>query len=352
MGTRSWLNLLVGGAIALVLLATAAVWWVFADVGSKHLTAYFNQTVGVFAGSDLRILGVRVGIVNSITPVGTQVKVTMTLNRNINAPANAGAVVVSPSVVADRYIQLTPAYTGGAAMKDGTVIPLSRTATPLEIDQLYTSLTKLADALGPKGANSKGALSDLLTTSAANLDGNGRALGTMISQLGKATRTLANSKDDFFGTVSNLQQFTAMLRANDANVRKMQQQLATVSGFLAADRRDLAGALHQLAIALAQVKTFIQTHRAAVKSDVDGLVQITQILVNQRASLAEALDAGGLAVTNLVQAYDPASGTLAGRANLNEISMGPPPTLTPVRKPTLPMPLPPVGQAYSSGGAK
>jgi virulence factor Mce-like protein len=237
-------------------------------------------------------------------------------------------------------------------MKDGTVIPLSRTATPLEIDQLYTSLTKLADALGPKGANSKGALRDLLNTSAANLDGNGRALGTMISQLGKATRTLANSKDDFFGTVTNLQQFTAMLRTNDANVRKIQQQLATVSGFLAADRQDLAGALHQLAMALAQVKTFIQTHRAAVKSDVDGLAQITQILVNQRASLAEALDAGGLAVTNLVQAYDPATGTIAGRANLNEISMGPPPTLTPVRKPTLPMPLPPVGQAYSSGGAK
>ncbi|WP_163510691.1 MCE family protein [Fodinicola acaciae] len=352
MRASNRISLLVGGAVALVLVATAAVWWVFADVGSKHLTAFFNQTVGVYPGSDLRILGVRVGIVNTITPVGAQVKVTMTLNRDVNAPANAGAVVVSPSVVADRYVQLTPAYTGGPVMTDGTTIPLSRTATPLEIDQLYTSLSKLADTLGPNGANANGALSDLLKTSAANLDGNGRALGTMMSQLGKATRTLANSKDDFFGTITNLKQFTAMLRTNDAYVRKVQQQLATVSGFLAADRQDLTAALNQLATALAQVKTFIQTHRAAVKSDVDALAQISQILVNQRASLAEALDTGGLAVTNLVQAYDPVSGTLAGRANLNEISMGPPPTLTPVRKPTLPVPLPPVGQAYSSGGAK
>ncbi|WP_279579718.1 MCE family protein [Fodinicola feengrottensis] len=257
MTAGRWRVLAAAGVVVLLVL-TAAVWWVFADVKAKHITAYFTQTVGVYPGSDLRILGVRVGTVNTVTPAGTEVRVTMTLDGDVDAPAaNAGAVVVSPSVVADRYVQLSPAYTGGAPMSDGAVIPITRTATPLEIDQLYASLTKLSDALGPHGANSKGALSDLLNTSAANLDGNGAALGTMISQLGKATRTLAGSKDDFFGTVTNLQQFTGMLRDNDANVRAVQQQLATVGGFLAADRQDLSNALKTLATALTQIRSYV-----------------------------------------------------------------------------------------------
>ncbi|NED81419.1 ABC transporter substrate-binding protein, partial [Streptomyces sp. SID11233] len=81
-------------------------------------------------------------------------------------PANARAVAVAPSVVADRYIQLTPAYTKGPRLRDGAELPLSRNRTPVEIDQLYDSLTELSKALGPEGANADGALSDLLDTGA------------------------------------------------------------------------------------------------------------------------------------------------------------------------------------------
>ena len=61
----------------------------------------------------------------------------LTLDHGVKVPAGAGAVVVAPSVVADRYIQLTPAYTGGPRLGDHAVIPATRTATPVEIDQLY-----------------------------------------------------------------------------------------------------------------------------------------------------------------------------------------------------------------------
>jgi len=40
--------------------------------------------------------------------------------------------------------------------------------------------------------------------------------------------------------------------------------------------------------------------------------------VDNRASLAEALDVAPLAVTNVVQAYDPKTGTLRGRGLLLE----------------------------------
>jgi len=274
----------------------------------------------------VRVLGVPVGTVEAVVPDGTQVRVRMRLDRGIRVPASAAAVVVAPSVVSDRYVQLTPAYTGGAALAAGAVIPADHTATPVELDQLYASLDKLATALGPNSANANGALSDLLNTAAANLQGNGGDLGNTIQQLGSATRTLSGSADDLFATVDNLRQFTAMLTGNDSQVRQATDQLATVSGFLAGDKDALGAALNELATALGQVQGFIADNRNQLRSNVDALASITRILVNQRASLAEALDTAPLAATNLLNTYDPATGTLDGRGDLNEFSF----PLTPI----------------------
>ena len=124
----------------------------------------------------------------------------MTINGGVPVPANADAVVVAASVVSDRYIQLTPPWTSGPQLADNAVIPASRTATPAgEVDQLYASLAKLANALGPNGVNAHGALSDAINTGAANLAGsNGKDFNTMITELGQATRTLSGSPGDFF----------------------------------------------------------------------------------------------------------------------------------------------------------
>ena len=138
----------------------------FAGPGGKQITAYFDQAVGIYPGSDLRILGVKVGEVDSVTPQGQQVKVVVTPRPGRKVPKDARAAVVSPSVVADRYVQLTPAYTGGPEIADRAELPASRNATPVEVDQLYASITELSKALGPNGANASGALSGLLDTGA------------------------------------------------------------------------------------------------------------------------------------------------------------------------------------------
>ncbi len=340
----------------LVLIAAGALAWLFRDLGAKTITAYFDEAVGVYAGSDLRILGVTVGTIDSVQPQGRQVKVVMTLDDGIAVPANADAVVVSPSVVSDRYVQLTPAYTGGPQIADNATIPIGRTQTPVELDQLYSTLNQLATALGPNGANANGALSNLLNVGAANLNGNGAALGTLIQQLGAATRTLSGSQNNLFQTIDGLQQFTAMLKNNNDQVQHVTQQLASVSGFLADDRQDLGAALNQLADALGKVQNFINANRAHIATNVDKLNQIGQILTNERSSLAEALDDAPLAVDNLLGAYDSTTHTLDGRGFVPELAPAPD-GFTPVTAnqakalPDLPLPL---GTVYASthGGAR
>src|SRR5689334_19274595 len=96
----------------LLVIATAVV---FLRSGSEDatLTASFPRTVSIYEGSAVRILGVPVGQVDTVTPAGTTVEVTMSYDPEVDVPADAKAVIVAPSVVGDRYVQLTPAYSGG-----------------------------------------------------------------------------------------------------------------------------------------------------------------------------------------------------------------------------------------------
>jgi virulence factor Mce-like protein len=323
--TRTRLGLAQAVAIVcvLALVVATAVWWLLYATNQNKVTAYFSAAVGLYPGSDVRVLGVRVGSIDSVTPQGTTVKVEMSVDKSIRVPANAQAVVVSPSVVSDRYVQLTPVYTGGAVLADNATIPRERTATPVELDQLYQSLDKLTTTLGPNGANKNGALSDLLNTAAANLAGNGQNLNDTIKQLGQATSTLAGSKDDLFGTVDNLQKFVTTLAQSDQQVRTFNDQLSQVSGYLAGERTDLGDALSQLSTALGQVQGFIADNRSEIKSNVDKLADVTKVLVDQRAALAESLDVAPLALGNLQNTYNAASGTLDTRADINELTEPP-----------------------------
>jgi phospholipid/cholesterol/gamma-HCH transport system substrate-binding protein len=352
--------------VALALVISGTLIYLTGHQG-RQVTAYFTETIGIYPGSDVRVLGVKIGTVDAVRPRGGQVQVTMTLDHGATVPASARAVVIAPSVVADRYIQLTPAYTGGPQLASGSVIPASRTAVPAEVDQVYASLQKLATALGPNGANSRGALSNLIKTGAANLAGNGTALHDMLNEYSGLTKTLGGSASNLAATIVYLQQFTTTLKGSNGQVRHAEQQLADVSGFLAGDRQQLAAALHDLSVALGQVQSFIGSNRGLIKSNVTKLAAITQLLVDERASLAEALDTAPLAADNLLNAYDAAHRTLDGRGDLNEFSMGPagrgltaaaspqgsaPSGAVPVTVAELaklpPLPLPAVGPAYGT----
>ncbi|GAA2992396.1 MCE family protein [Actinokineospora diospyrosa] len=317
--TRRLLKFLALGAVSvlLVVVGTAALF----DTGrSRTLTAYFAAAVGLYPGSDVRVLGVAIGTVDTVEPLGPNVRVTMTIDAAAPVPPDATALIITPSLVSDRYLQLAPVSTDDRRIADGAVIPQTRTVVPVELDELFASLDGLTTALGPQGANADGALSDLIHTGQAQLDGNGADLGQTIRDLGDLARTLNGSQDDLFGTVDGLARFTAVLAANDRQLRQVNERLSTVTGFLADERANFDAALHELAGALSVVQGFVRDNRGLVKSNVDNLLTTTKVLVDQRAALAEALDATPLALSNLLRAYDPATRTIDGRANLNEYS--------------------------------
>lgn len=313
-------QLQLGALIAVVAVLLATGFWLVTSGGGRPVTAYFTTAAALFPDNDVRVLGVPVGKIDRITPEGDRVRVDMTItDDDVRLPADVSAAVVSPSLVTGRYVQLTPVWTGGPEWT-GQQIPLERTAVPLGVDDLTRTATELSRALGPQGANADGALNDVLDVGARNLDGNGRALGDTIRNLGGLSATLNGSGDDLFGTITELQKFTATLRENDPGVRELNGKLADVTGFLAGQRGELGGALNELSFALGEVADFVQDNRGAVQSDVDKLAGVSQEIVDHQRALAEVADTAPAALSNLINIYNGSSETLDTRANLNELA--------------------------------
>lgn len=287
---------------------------------TKRLTARFERTVSVYEGSDVRVLGVAVGKVESVTPSGTDVVVKMVYDADVQIPDDAEAVIVAPSIVGDRYIQLTPVFEqGDKQLADGAELATDRTAEPLELDQIYASLDDLNVALGPKGANQDGALNDLLEVTAANLGGQGKRLNQTIEDVGALSATLDNNKEELFGAAADLEGFINTLAENDQTVRSFNEQVSRLSTMLEGERDELAAALRNLATAMGEVSTFVKDNKDILSRNIKGLNRVSKVLVKQRDALAEVLQVAPVALNNLGLTYNPQAGTLDTRANLDQL---------------------------------
>ncbi|HEU4512225.1 MAG TPA: MCE family protein [Nocardioidaceae bacterium] len=305
--------------VAVAAVVLAAVLLLIPEQERKYLTASFPRTVSLYEGSDVRILGVPVGAVESVTPSGTDVTVKMWYDAKYKVPADAEAVIVTPAIVGDRFVQLTPVHTGGPALPDGATLSTKSTSTPLELDEIYQSIDDLTVALGPEGANKEGALTRLLDTTARNFAGQGEQFNQSLEDLGKLTGTLDNNKEELFGTARQMERFVAALAENDQTVRQFNESLAQAAGVLEGERDDLAASLRNLGIAMEQVSMFVRENREILGENIDGLNRVSKILVKQRDALDEVLNVAPLALNNLFLTYNPATGTLDTRSNQGEL---------------------------------
>ena len=77
-------------ALVAALLWFGYAWW--AERDRVELTAEFTETVGLYPGSDVQVLGVSVGEVTSVEPDGPIVRVGMKLDSGVEVAAKRGVI--------------------------------------------------------------------------------------------------------------------------------------------------------------------------------------------------------------------------------------------------------------------
>jgi virulence factor Mce-like protein len=311
---------LVIAAIAVatgVTLVAAAVSAFASGNRSITVTADFAEAPGLFVGNHVDILGIPVGAVTGIHPQRDRVVITMHLPANVPVPQGATASLMAPDVVNDRYIQLSPAYSGGPKLVDHDHIPLASTRVPVTPDEIISILDQLVQALGPNGANKNGALSDLLHNLAHSFQNTGSDYRATVVNLGQALGALASKNPSQVTDVfNNLGKLTQGMADNTTTYRAFANDLTAVSASLAADNSDIGQALASLQTVLGQLASFLQTNQTNLGSSITNLQTFANALAQQQKQLAQVYDVAPLALQNLHYAVDPTntSGCAPGQA--------------------------------------
>lgn len=302
----------IAAGVALLAVLAVLSYVIYPKLTSNKVTAYFPAAVALFPGDVVRILGVDVGSVEKVTPEGTRVAVEMRVDKKWDLPEDVQAVILAPTLVTTRSIQLTPAYTGGPTLGDGGTIPEDRTAMPVEWDVIKEQLTRLTKRLGPQGANhdQTGTLSEFVTDAAANARGNGGTMHDALDKLARTTTALSDGRDDLFATVRNLSMLVDALSASHEQIVQFNGHLASVTQLLGDSETALGDSVADLDQAVIDIASFVRENKDGIGTAVDKLGAATQALVDKRHDLEQVMHIAPTTLVNLGNIYQPAQNSL------------------------------------------
>jgi len=289
--------------LAVGLMLTASCSSVPGVGGKMEITAYFEDSAGLFVGNDVGILGVVVGKITSIEPDGDQVKVTMEVDDDYKVPADAGAVVVARSVATDRYVELTPVYKKGPTLKDGAEIQVDHTRSPVDFDQVLASLNDFATGIAGSDRATK-AIQRFIDQGAEALQGNGPLINQTVHALQEGVNGLHAQRDNVASTLRSLDVLLAAVSTNEGTVRTFIHQVTEASDLLADERENFRTALSSLDDAVTVVAQFAVDNRDEIVETLNGSTRLMRTILEKQRSLTEVLRVMPLAMQNLQRARD------------------------------------------------
>jgi phospholipid/cholesterol/gamma-HCH transport system substrate-binding protein len=308
-------------ALVVVMVGGVVVAVRFAGQTERTLVAgYFDNSTGLFPGDDVRIRGVPVGKVEKVEPEPERVKIWFWFDRKYKVPADVNAVILSPQLVTGRAIQLTPAYTSGPTLGDGAEIPQSRTAVPVEWDDIRDQLHRLTELLQPTTPGGVSTLGEFVNTAANNLRGQGSTIRDTIIKLSQTVSALSDHKEDLFGTFKNLSTLVTALRDSTDLLEQLNTNLAAVSGVLADDPNKIGQTMTDLHAVVGDLQSFSADNREALGTTSDKLASITTALVESRDDIEQALHLGPTTLQNFSNIFEPANGAFTGALSANNFA--------------------------------
>ncbi|OBI73493.1 MCE family protein [Mycobacterium sp. E740] len=355
-------NRLVVGAVGIALILAIVVAAFSYDripfiKGTSDYSAYFAEAGGIKPGSDVRVSGMSVGRVSSVTLDGTKVLVDFTVRDGVELGDRTEAAIKTETVLGNKMLEITPR---GDGVLDGT-IPLERTKSPydlptalgdltttisaLDTTQLSSALTTLADTFRDTPPQLKTALEGVAKFS-DTLNTRDRQLRNLLADANKVSTVLGKRSDQIAALVVNtnalLSEILAQRNSVDALMTNVTAASQQVSGLVADNRTQLKPALDKLNGVLG-----ILDHR---KTE---LQRVLYLLRRYAMSFGEVLGAGPFFKASLVNL---APGQLAQPfidAAFSDLGLDPSvllpsqlvdPALGQPGTPALPVPFPRTGQ--------
>jgi phospholipid/cholesterol/gamma-HCH transport system substrate-binding protein len=320
------------------------------------LNATFSNGVNISTNSPVRIAGVDVGKVISVGRDGDNTKVTFTVDgkgRPIHDDASA-AIRARIFLEGNFFVELDPGSPSAPEMDSDATIPVSRTSTGVQLDQILTSLqspvradlSHLLESFGTALTHKPTAAEDATQLPEVKGKSGAEGINGAFRYGGPAGRYSAQVTNAFLGTspgdlprlVSGAGRTFAALVRHEADLQGLIVNFNTFTGALAAQSRNLSTTVHRLAPtlrvghkalvslnnSLPPLRAWAIEFRPAV-AELPGLISAAKPWIAQVNPLLSGKEAGGVA--RLLRESTPglAGAAQAGKSNtipqINRLSL-------------------------------
>lgn len=264
-----------------------------ADLGDHpyHVVVHFADVLDLVPQSAVRVNDVAVGRVDSIELAGDpghwHAVVRLLVNGDVRLPANARADLRQTSLLGEKYVALAgpTRQPPQGRLRDGAVIPLSRTGRGAQVEEVLSALSLLLNGgglaqlqtinreLGDALAGHEGAERDLLAqldTLVGGLDAQKRQITRALDSVNRLAATLAAQRGTIAGALDTLPGALKVLADQRGQLTSMLTGLARLgqvgTRVINASRDDLVADLRALEPTLSQL--------AAAGSNLPGALEL------------------------------------------------------------------------------
>lgn len=222
--------------------------------------AEFTDASGLVPGEEVRVAGIKVGTVTGIRLGHQRVIVSFTV-KGVDLGQNTTAGIEVKTLLGQHFLSVTPA--GSGKLPGGAVIPLGRTATPINIVPAFQRLA--TDSAGIDTQQAAAAFDSL-------------------------SATLRSTAPEMTQTLRGLSRISRAVTTRDSEIRALFQRTSQVSGVVAARDQDIAKLLTDTNTVLAELDRRRQTISAIINGTGALARQLSGLVADNRAQLRPALD--------------------------------------------------------------
>lgn len=273
--------IVVTSMLTFVLAATIGNFGVGATTTYK---AMFTDVTGLLPGNEVRVSGVKVGSVSSVSLKGDLAQVTMKLEGERKLTVSNVVQLRYRNLVGERYLAIVEGAGPADPMTEGSTVPVERTQPALDLTVLFNGFRPLFQALDPKTVN------DVSMEIIKTLQGEGGTVETLLARTASLTTTLAD-KDAVIGrVVDNLTTVLATVDERDAELSDLIGQLRRLATGFAADRKSIGQSLQGISELTDATAGLLEGIRPGLRGDIAEL-----------RTLAANLDEGKAVIDGVLQ---------------------------------------------------
>jgi len=257
--------------------------------GSIIIQAQMPDVGTIERNARVRVADANVGTITKVERQGWHALVTMTIDGDVELPANATAKIGQTSLLGSTHLELAPSSNVApeGRLSDGALIPLARAGSYPTTEQTLAAVSLLLNGGGV------GRLQDIIETFSTALRGRADDLRSLISQLDLFVTNVDSQTADIIDANESLNRLVGKFAAQKP---VLQRALETVPDALKVLRDQRA----QLAEAVDQIGRFSAVAETSVNQTKESLVKVLRDLAPVLRSLANAGPAMTRALSGLV----------------------------------------------------